>query len=1029
MKKYLLSLFVVSTFTAFTFAQDAEESSESEVEEVVVKGIKSSLKDAIDIKRSNVGVMEAITAEDFGKFPDGNLAESLARIAGVGIDRSNVEGERVAVRGFGPEFNLVTLNGRQMPTVPGYWGGGRSFNFGDIASVGVAAVELYKSTNSSLPSGGIGSTINMVTTKPLNVDGTVKHLGFAIVDDTTNPAGSNLALNGSDTETQVLYATNKGNWGFSVSGVIQERNNRETGTRENNWIIYPYIIAADGYDRLVDDLPAPILTLVDDNNARTDGVYFIPEPAAYQFKDNNRIRKNAQVTFQWAFNDNVTSTLDYTYSAVDFSSEGQMFGSWLGGWNTTSGTVNERGTFTDIVVENRVYDHQYIWGGTESANKSLGFNLEWAVNDSLTLTFDAHDSTAQKTGTEIPNEMGFTQAAEFQQSIAVTNSGNSGVTTFEYLGDEEFLPENYFATSAVVRNQIKDNRIVQYQLNGEWVNQNDGLIASVDFGVSTIDNKYGDLRAEYVNAAPGADASSYPDRIFSRETLDGFMNNFDPDFGTGYYYAIDGKGAVSALEGAIGAPLTAGDWDTNDRVTETLDSAFIQFNLETEINSMPLNVVVGLRYEESESTSKVLSATPNVMIWDFLEGVIPFSTTGAISDYAETASTDELLPNIAMSLGIDDDQVIRFSYGKSMARPSLPDLRAGKNFSSRDTFTVTAASGDPGLNPMLSTNIDLSYENYYAEGSYFAINFFRKEIEDFIYGNKTSTYTVPGLTNPVENAEAVYGLQCMEDWILAGRPGDVFGDEHCISQQLLWAQGWTNDYQKALWTALILSSNGWSELPANTVDENVICNWTGTECDWDFSAVNGNCVNDGGWWRCNPGYIVGDPGNNLMPIELTTPGNLGEGEVDGIEVTLQHLFEGTPYGMQFNATVVNGGDVDIDRDLVLPAGERQFILPGLGDSGNFSVFYEDDKHTLRLALNYRGETVAGFGNYDQPLYVEERYHVDAGYQYRVNDTTTIFVDMMNITDEETRLHARYEDMLFLSQDHGPVYKVGFRVNF
>jgi len=409
--------------------------------------------------------------------------------------------------------------------------------------------------------------------------------------------------------------------------------------------------------------------------------------------------------------------------------------------------------------------------------------------------------------------------------------------------------------------------------------------------------------------------------------------------------------------------------------------------------------------------------------------VIPFSTTGAISDYAETASTDELLPNIAMSLGIDDDQVIRFSYGKSMARPSLPDLRAGKNFSSRDTFTVTAASGDPGLNPMLSTNIDLSYENYYAEGSYFAINFFRKEIEDFIYGNKTSTYTVPGLTNPVENAEAVYGLQCMEDWILAGRPGDVFGDEHCISQQVIWGQGWTNDYQKALWTALILSSNGWSELPANTVDENVICNWNGTGCDWDFSAVNGNCVNDGGWWRCNPGYIVGDPGNNLMPIELTTPGNLGEGEVDGIEVTLQHLFEGTPYGMQFNATVVNGGDVDIDRDLVLPAGERQFILPGLGDSGNFSVFYEDDKHTLRLALNYRGETVAGFGNYDQPLYVEERYHVDAGYQYRVNDTTTIFVDMMNITDEETRLHARYEDMLFLSQDHGPVYKVGFRVNF
>ena len=75
------------------------------VEEVVVTGIRRSLEDAINIKRNNVGIVDAITAEDFGKFPDGNLAESLARVVGVGIDRSNVEGARVAVRGFGPELN------------------------------------------------------------------------------------------------------------------------------------------------------------------------------------------------------------------------------------------------------------------------------------------------------------------------------------------------------------------------------------------------------------------------------------------------------------------------------------------------------------------------------------------------------------------------------------------------------------------------------------------------------------------------------------------------------------------------------------------------------------------------------------------------------------------------------------------------------------------------------------------------------------------------------------------------------------
>jgi len=221
MYKYLLTLTVLLPLSTFTFAQEAEEADEKvEVEEVVTTGIRSSLIDAISIKRDNVGVMEAITAEDFGKFPDGNLAESLARVSGVGIDRSNLEGEGVAVRGFGPELNLVTLNGRQMPTVPAQYGGGRSFNFGDIASPGVAAVELYKSTNNSLPSGGIGSTINMVTTKPLQVDGTKSSFSVGYVHDTSSTK--------SETpEISVLYATNRDYWGFSFSGSYQDRNNRE----------------------------------------------------------------------------------------------------------------------------------------------------------------------------------------------------------------------------------------------------------------------------------------------------------------------------------------------------------------------------------------------------------------------------------------------------------------------------------------------------------------------------------------------------------------------------------------------------------------------------------------------------------------------------------------------------------------------------------------------------------------------------------------------------------------------------------
>ena len=102
------------------------------------------------IRRNADGVVDAITAEDIGKYPDTNLAESLARITGVSIDRFNGEGSRVTVRGLGPDFNLVTLNGRSMPTV-----GGRSFDFADISPHGIAAVEVYKTGNAAIPTGGM----------------------------------------------------------------------------------------------------------------------------------------------------------------------------------------------------------------------------------------------------------------------------------------------------------------------------------------------------------------------------------------------------------------------------------------------------------------------------------------------------------------------------------------------------------------------------------------------------------------------------------------------------------------------------------------------------------------------------------------------------------------------------------------------------------------------------------------------------------------------------------------------------------
>src|SRR5688572_23090883 len=193
-------------------------------EEIVVTGIRASLRQSVDIKRDSYGVVDAISAEDIGKFPDTNLAESLQRITGVSIDRSNGEGQFVTVRGFGPEFNLVTLNGRQMPTSSLGDGASapssRSFDFANLAAEGVAGVEVYKTGRASIASGGIGSSINIRTPRPLDLPGMSGSISAKAVLDSSRNEGTEITP-----EVSGIFSTTFGDdrFGILVTGSWQKR--------------------------------------------------------------------------------------------------------------------------------------------------------------------------------------------------------------------------------------------------------------------------------------------------------------------------------------------------------------------------------------------------------------------------------------------------------------------------------------------------------------------------------------------------------------------------------------------------------------------------------------------------------------------------------------------------------------------------------------------------------------------------------------------------------------------------------------
>ena len=168
-------------------AQEAKKPDVQQLDAVEVTGIRKSLETSLDLKRSARGLVDGIVAEDIGKFPDTNLAESLSRISGVSVERYNGEGTRITVRGMGPDFNLVLLNGRQMPgsNFDGGAPSSRSFDFSNLASDGIAALEVYKTSRASSPTGGMGATVNVRTQRPFDIKETVAQIGVKLVNDET----------------------------------------------------------------------------------------------------------------------------------------------------------------------------------------------------------------------------------------------------------------------------------------------------------------------------------------------------------------------------------------------------------------------------------------------------------------------------------------------------------------------------------------------------------------------------------------------------------------------------------------------------------------------------------------------------------------------------------------------------------------------------------------------------------------------------------------------------------------------------
>ncbi|AMJ93361.1 TonB-dependent receptor [Alteromonas stellipolaris] len=725
------------------------------VEVIEVKGIRGSLTSAMDIKRDSSGVVEAISAEDIGKFPDTNLAESLQRITGVSIDRTNNEGNQVTVRGFGPSFNLVTLNNRQMPNSSSLLTSGisRSFNFREIAAESVSGVEVHKTGKADVSSGGLGATININTARPFEMDEFMAAWSAKAVMDTS--------VTGGDSVTPEFSGMVSKTFDDKRFGVLASFSYAERDSHVDR-------IGTQGWSRGYPGQANPDTSAIDTSKNPTLATWRTPT-VDLEESNYSRDRINGQVVLQLRPTDSLTTTLDYVISRLDENGKMNRMSFWFD--NVQEGAADENGT---IINPSRMNDELNFWAweyNFETENDSYGVNFEWRATDALSFELDLHDSTSHSNPGGLPAERIANLKNPFGDLAPVHISADfSGDTPIAYYDDTgvpggAYAPENIEADLYQERGYEIENNIQQIQLFGKWLNMETGALDAINFGFAHT--KY-DVDSNNI----------YSDNFaLGNGTLD--ISELDYEFrpgGVGFEF-LPIYSANDFLDLVREQSLYNEADVRRNGISEETTAVFLSFDFVTDFNNMPINASFGVRYEETDVES--YSVQRPVVGFNWITP-IQLAKVLAAEELTETLEGDyeQFLPNLDISMEITDDLVARFSYSKTIARSSIGAMFPATSLDlHRAGGPFRASQGNPNLLPFESQNVDLSLEYYYDDGSYVSVGHFRKQVDNFIStGQIESEIEGPNgpLTDPSVSARANCPDGTVTDPVAAcvSQPGD-----------------------------------------------------------------------------------------------------------------------------------------------------------------------------------------------------------------------------------------------------------------
>lgn len=729
-------------------AQSAQDEP-TEIDEVVVTGIRSSIESSIASKRNNSSIVEVVTAEDIGKLPDVSIAESLARLPGVTAQRLDGRGQVISIRGLSPDFTTALLNGREQVSA----GDNRGVEFDQYPSELLGSVLVYKTPDAALIGQGLAGTADLRTIRPLEYGRQAIALNARYEWNEYGALNSGTSDNGNRVSVSYIDQFMDGRLGVVLG--YAHMSTPYQAERFNAW----------GYP-----------------NSGPGGAFLIGGAKPY-VQSSELVRDGYVATVEFRPNERWHSTFDAFYSefentqilrGVEFplawgGSAESVPGACVASGNTQTATcrpgpsLRPGATIEDGIVVAGTFDN--VKGVVRNDGNrrtaeltSFGWSNELMVTENWMATFDLSYSKADRTDTVLETNAGtgrnvtgaldsltfrttpegttFTSLLNYSDPNLILLTSAQGWGGGVYPAGVEGGQDGFINSPSIVDELTSARGELSRDIEG-------GPFTRIAFGFNltnrdkelTLERYYLSLAANRADPLHNTSVRVPNQFLLTPTNLDylgiGPVISYDP-------FALVESGIYTLL-----APqddnLLAFGWSVSEEVLTT----FWKADLDTTMFGVPMTGNLGFQVVNTSQSSDGTVASGNP--------ATPSPVSGG-DDYSY------ILPSANFTFEAGEDLFVRVGLAREMARPRLDQMRASINIDydgGKATSTNInnspwgGSGGNPNLRPWIANAADISIEKYFGRRGYVSLAGFYKDLESYIYDQQqVADFTGYPVTGP-----------------------------------------------------------------------------------------------------------------------------------------------------------------------------------------------------------------------------------------------------------------------------------------